>query len=227
MNLKSSSLLLWLLVSFSIQIKAQPDSVRAERPVFQPRATWILPSAMITYGFAALEIPSLHKWDNRIQTNLRANHPTFHTTADNYLQYSSAFLVYGLNAVGIKGKHDFVDRSMIFFMANLIMGIPVNGLKKITNSKRPDGVGFTSFPSGHTAVSFVGAEFLRREYMDRSPWYGVAGYLLAGTTGTLRMLNNRHWFRDVMAGAGIGILSTELAYKLYPVIRKKLFPKRK
>lgn len=220
-------LLSFFLSSFLISVNAQTDSLSAPRPVFKPRATWIVPAAMVTYGFAALEIPSLHRWDSRIQTNLRAAHPTFHTSVDNYLQYSPAFLVYGLNAVGIKGKHNFFDRSAIFFMANLFMGIPVNSLKKITNSKRPDGVGFTAFPSGHTAVSFVGAEFMRREFMDRSPWYGVAGYLLAGTTGTIRMLNNRHWFRDVMAGAGIGILSTELAYRLYPVIKKKLFPRKK
>lgn len=221
-TLLTCSLILWLMAA-----NAQPDSLPANRPVFKPRATWIVPTAMIGYGFAALEIPSLHRWDSRIVNNWHADHPAFHTSADNYLQYTPAFLVYGLNAVGVKGKHDFIDRSVIYFMANLIMAVPVNGLKKVTHSKRPDGIGFNAFPSGHTAVSFVGAEFMRREYIDRSPWYGVAGYLIAGTTGTLRMMNDRHWFRDVMAGAGIGILSTELAYQLYPFIKRKLFPKRK
>ena len=217
----------FILVLTLISANAQPDSIPATRPVFRPRATWIVPTVMVGYGFAALEIKSLHQWDSRIVNNLHANNPGFRTHADDYLQYTPALLVYGLNAVGIKGKHDFVDRSVIYFMANLIMAVPVNGLKKITHSQRPDGIGFNAFPSGHTAISFVGAEFMRREYMERSPWYGVAGYLIAGTTGTLRMLNYRHWFRDVMAGAGIGILSAELAYKLYPVIKKKLFPRKK
>ena len=36
------------------------------------------------------------------------------------------------------------------------------------------------------------------------------------------MLNDKHWFGDVIGGAGFGILSTELAYWLYPKINKLL-----
>ena len=37
------------------------------------------------------------------------------------------------------------------------------------------------------------------------------------------MYNNRHWLTDVAAGAGIGILSTKIAYWLYPFLNSKLF----
>jgi len=37
------------------------------------------------------------------------------------------------------------------------------------------------------------------------------------------MYNNKHWLGDVVAGAGIGIMSTKLAYWMYPVIKKKIF----
>ena len=37
-------------------------------------------------------------------------------------------------------------------------------------------------------------------------------------TGVYRTLNNKHWVGDVVAGAGFGILSTELAYWMYPKI---------
>ena len=57
-----------------------------------------------------------------------------------------------------------------------------------------------------------------------SPWYGIAGYLVASATGILRMYNNVHWFKDILAGAGIGMLSTRVAYWVYPAIQKKLFP---
>ena len=67
---------------------------------------------------------------------------------------------------------------------------------------------------------------MRQEYKDVSPWYGIAGYVAATTTGALRMFNNKHWFRDVVAGAGFGILSTQVAYVLAPVIIKKLFQKK-
>ena len=64
---------------------------------------------------------------------------------------------------------------------------------------------------------------MREEYKDVSPWYGTAGYALATTTGILRMYNNRHWLRDVVAGAGFGILSTKAAYWIYPAIKRMLF----
>jgi hypothetical protein len=56
--------------------------------------------------------------------------------------------------------------------------------------------------------------------MTRSPWYSIAGYGVATATGIMRVLNNRHWVSDVMSGAGIGIMSTELAYALSDIIFK-------
>ena len=46
---------------------------------------------------------------------------------------------------------------------------------------------------------------------------------MAGGTGILRIYNDKHWLTDVAAGAGIGILSTKLAYWLHPFIQKQLF----
>ncbi len=41
------------------------------------------------------------------------------------------------------------------------------------------------------------------------------------------MLNDKHWLGDVVAGAGFGILSTELAYWLFPKIDLMLRGKNK
>jgi hypothetical protein len=80
---------------------------------------------------------------------------------------------------------------------------------------RPDGSTANSWPSGHTATAFVGATLLHKEYgLTRSPWWSVAGYGVATATGVMRVLNNRHWISDIMSGAGIGIMSTELGYAL-------------
>ena len=35
---------------------------------------------------------------------------------------------------------------------------------------------------------------------------------MATATGLMRMANNKHWLSDVLTGAGIGILSTEVGY---------------
>ena len=103
------------------------------------------------------------------------------------------------------------------------MGTTVYAVKNITKVQRPDGSGSNSFPSGHTATAFAAAEFMRQEYKDASPWYGIAGYAAAMATGILRLYNNKHWVSDVVAGAGVGILSTKLAYWIYPAIKRKFF----
>jgi membrane-associated phospholipid phosphatase len=76
-------------------------------------------------------------------------------------------------------------------------------LKYSVNETRPDG-GSRSFPSGHTSLSFTGAEFIRKEY----GWaWGAPAYMVAGFVGWSRVESNRHYTRDVLAGAAIGILA--------------------
>ena len=183
----------------------------------------IAPTVLIGYGLIELNNKSLQNVDLTTKVEIIEDHPTFKTKIDNYLQYSPAIAVYGLNALGIKGKNNFKDRTFIYGLSTVISSAFVLSIKKITNVQRPDASGFNSFPSGHTTTAFAAAEFLRQEYKDVSPWYGIAGYTAATATGILRMYNNKHWVSDVVAGAGFGILSTKLAYWVYPIIQKRGF----
>ncbi len=184
--------------------------------------SFIIPGALILYGFAAGHFDATMDLSENIHGTIRANHPQGHTNVDNYLQFAPAAAVYSLNAMGIKGKNNLPDRSMIYLLSNVIMNATVFTLKNVTHELRPDSSDYYSFPSGHTAEAFLSAEFLYQEYKEVSPWYGIAGYGVAATVGYLRMYNNKHWFHDVVAGAGFGIASTKLAYWLYPKI-KRLF----
>lgn len=149
--------------------------------------------------------------------------PKFRHHADDYLQFAPIAAVYGLNAFGVKGKHDFRTRSMLLLKSEMIMTALTFGLKKTTAIPRPDTGQPTSFPSGHTAQAFAAATFMVKEYGHRNVLYAVSAYSLASGIGIMRVMNNRHWASDVFAGAGIGILSTHLAYMLHDraVTRKK------
>ena len=188
-----------------------------------PVKSFIIPGAMITLGAFSLGSHELKEINLETKEEIWIENPHKYQPIDNYLQFAPAVAVYGLNAMGIHGKHNLMDRSMIYLMSNLILIGVVTPLKHLTHQLRPDGSDYYSFPSGHTAEAFASAEFLRQEYKDVSPWYGIAGYLVASSTGILRMYNNRHWLGDVVAGAGIGIASTRLSYWLYPKIQHLLF----
>jgi membrane-associated phospholipid phosphatase len=138
--------------------------------------------------------------------------PTFRHRADNYLQYAPIAIVYGLNAARVAGKTDLANRTAILVKSELFMATLAFTIKKLTAEPRPDTGQPTSFPSGHTAQAFAAATFMAKEYGHRSVWYSIGAYSLASGIGIMRVMNNRHWISDVLAGAGIGILSTNIAY---------------
>ena len=76
-------------------------------------------------------------------------------------------------------------------------------LKQVVDAERPDG-GEHSFPSMHTSFSFAAAEFLRKRYGWK---YGAPAYTAAAFVGYTRVESDNHYWRDVIAGAGIGIAS--------------------
>ena len=145
----------------------------------------------------------------------------FKTGIDDYLQFFGPTAVVGLKLAGVEGRSDWPRLMASAALSYGFMAGFVNGIKYTAKEMRPDGSTANSWPSGHTATSFVGATILHKEYgLTRSPWYSVAGYGLATATGVMRVLNNRHWVSDVMSGAGIGILSAELGYAVGDLLFK-------
>jgi PAP2 superfamily. len=79
------------------------------------------------------------------------------------------------------------------------------------------GVGYemTSFPSGHTVTAFSLAAAVSILF----PRTGIVAFVIAISIGMTRIILMSHYLSDVIAGAGIGILST--------IIVKYYFDQRK
>ena len=140
---------------------------------------------------------------------------------DDVLMYAPSAMVYGFSFLGAQAKHDWWDRSVIlgtsaFFVLSTLI------VKHSVKHPRPDASTNTSFPSGHTAVAFAGAEIVRREY---PPMCAAISYTAAGTVAFMRLYNQKHWIVDVVAGAGFGVLSVSAAYWLLPLQQRTLRPK--
>jgi membrane-associated phospholipid phosphatase len=197
-----------------------PDTVQHLR---SKTASLVPPAILIGYGLSSFAIKPLRRFDRYVYKE--ANEHNFSTTQhyEDYFQYAPVIMVYAVNLVGVHGKNTFVDRTLIYVMAQGMMNLAVFGLKSTTNRLRPNGSDNLSFPSGHTSNSFLGAEFMAQELNGNSVYYGIIGYTFATTTGLFRIYHQNHWFSDVVAGAGFGILSTKAAYLLYPHIRNRLF----
>lgn len=90
--------------------------------------------------------------------------------------------------------------------------VTAQALKSLIHEKRPDGSGNDSFPSGHTAIAFAAARFYDKRYATEvSPYL----YAAAGLTAIARVKADKHFTKDVLAGAGLGYVSAE--YFTHPV----------
>lgn len=210
-----------LMVSTLLSVEAQTMSIDSLSEVKQnhnPKLTSLIaPTILIGTGIVGLHSHWLQTQDSDLRKEILKN-SRIGTIYDDVSQYVPMASVYGLNALGFKSTHTLGQQAVLGGMSALTMGILVNSMKYGIKKMRPDGSARNSFPSGHTATAFMGAEMLYQEYKDTSPWIWIAGYTMATGTGFLRMYNNRHWLTDVITGAGIGIFSVKLSYWLYPKI---------
>ncbi|MDF1697484.1 MAG: phosphatase PAP2 family protein [Saprospiraceae bacterium] len=119
-----------------------------------------------------------------------------------------------LTALGISLAKGDMEGSVQFAESIALQTGLVIILKRSINRERPNGRPY-SFPSGHTAVSFMSSTYLWKRY----GWeYGVPFTLLAGFVGFSRYGTDEpvHYFSDVVAGSIIGIGSSWLFTKRQP-----------
>lgn len=205
-------------------ILTAPDTVRK---LHSKVLAFVPPLVLITYGALSFPVHPIRRLDYYVRSEVKTHYPTFHSVAESYFQFSPIAAVYVLNLAGVSGKNHFLDRTVALGLSASILAGSLSITKHVAHRLRPNGEDYLSFPSGHTATAFMGAEFLAQEFAGKSVWYGVAGYTVAGLTGVFRIGNRDHWFSDTVAGAGFGILSTKAAYYIYPYMRDFLTHKGK
>jgi membrane-associated phospholipid phosphatase len=107
--------------------------------------------------------------------------------------------------------NDDSEGSIQFTQSFLTTMATTYATKLTVDRERPNG-GNMSFPSGHTSAAFSGAAFIQMRY----GWlYGSVAYAGAAYVGWSRVVTENHYVEDVIAGAGIGIISAAIFTKPY------------
>lgn len=179
----------------------------------------ILPASLILAG-SLYSIPAVRDLNIDIRDNVLEWKGTHTTNIDDYLQVVPHLSYFGLSLVGLEAKHNYLDRTLVMATSSIAVLALSQGVKIVFREERPDGSNNHSFPSGHTARVFMGAELIRMEYGENYPLVGIGAYTLATGISALRLYNNKHWLTDVVAGAGLGILCAKIGCWLLPYTRE-------
>jgi hypothetical protein len=193
------------------------DSLRSRKLLYRS----IVPTVFIGTGI----LINGSQFEHDLQQNILSRvGDDFSSDIDDYFQYAPIAELYLADVIGVKSKNHWFDQTKYLLISNLITAGITQGLKYITLKPRPNGAPY-AFPSGHTSFAFDNATVLFNEFYETAPLFACSGYAFATTTGIFRMLNNKHWISDVLVGAGIGIMVTELVYYFEPL--KSFNPFRK
>jgi hypothetical protein len=132
--------------------------------------------------------------------------------------YVPAGIAVGTLGVGyLAGKPEVTRTGARVATAVLGATLVGRGMKRLVGRARPseaeDQYEFdpfsdqSSFPSGHTLTAFALSTTLADAIDNR--WADVGLYTLAAGTGVSRMVQNVHWFSDVVGGALVGITAAK------------------
>lgn len=177
----------------------------------------ILPISLITVGTFGVYNSGFRSISNSVKNGMDKIRGEHYCRIDDYMQYIPIAAYIGMDFIGIKSRHSLKERIAVGITSYLAMATIINTTKYTIKEKRPDSSALNSFPSGHTATVFTGAELIREEYGNVM---GFIAYSVATSVAFLRLYNGRHWLNDVVAGAGVGILSARIGYWMLPLYQR-------
>ncbi|MES2590117.1 MAG: phosphatase PAP2 family protein [Bacteroidota bacterium] len=214
-----------ILISFNI-IRCQEDSISlkkyekinwtAENNLFKKPKLFkkiIAPTALAVISISLNTIET----KTYIQNQIRKPFNGYTTSLDDYLQYMPIVELYTFDLCKFKAQNSIWNQTKYLAISEIITCGIVQSLKYSLKIQRPNNGSFNSFPSGHTSQSFVGSQVLFNEYYQSNKLIAFSGLAFSISTAGLRVVNNQHWLPDVLMGAGIGILVTNIVYHFEPL----------
>ncbi len=188
-------------------------SSAVKKPFFKSKGfrAGIVPALLIGYGASTINGNGLYS-SYDAHNDVRHVFGGYRNHIDDFLQWAPYLEIPAVLLAGVETRNDRVNLGLVVLKSEAIMLGSVYIVKTLTHVARPDGSDNLSFPSGHTAQAFLAASIVHTEFRDKSQWYGIGAYTLATSVAAFRMINDKHWESDVIAGAGFGILSAHLAY---------------
>ncbi|MFD2565465.1 phosphatase PAP2 family protein [Aquimarina rubra] len=195
------------LTKVQLKTSKQTERKKPKKNLFTKR---IVPITLIASGI----LLSTSDFEKSLQKDIRSSVGNdFYFGMDDYTRYAPIVQMYAADIFGVESRNHWFDQTKNLLISSLVTSAATTILKKEVGKPRPgDPSQLNSFPSGHTSMAFVSAAVLYEEFIDTSPLLAYSGYFFAVTTGSLRMMNNKHYLSDVLVGAGIGILTTRLVY---------------
>ena len=177
----------------------------------------IAPLAVGLTGLAVMAADSL-KW--HIQERLSWNDDWHAELWDDELRYAPVAIGLVLPLFGLNPKHKPLHLIPLVTASYCFADLCNYRLKVACGVERPNPriqgeSKYRSFPSQHASMAFVFATALHREYGQYSPWISVGGYAVAGYVAYCRVAQSYHWLSDVLVGAAMGTICTNMVYLAY------------
>jgi membrane-associated phospholipid phosphatase len=118
---------------------------------------------------------------------------------------ATSLFVGGLFVAGqVANDQRFRDMTYDMAGASLVSAGLTAALKFTVRRTRPNGENRRSFPSGHASNAFALASVAERHYGWKA---GAPAYVAAAAIGASRLVEDKHYLSDVVAGATVGYLA--------------------
>lgn len=195
-----------LLISLADTMHAATDSIACDSTTHAP-SPWI--GLATGAGLLGTSVAARQSYPRNHSIAPRGKSPD---RGADCLQYAPLVAPWLLKAAGVPTRSGWGRMAVSQGIATALMVGTVKGIKESVHALRPDGSDLHSFPSGHAAFAFMGATMMARELGEVSPWYSIGAYAVATGVAVERAVDRHHYPTDIVAGAGIGILSAQLGY---------------